>query len=101
MLIISVIKEVPMTKALSIIRAIYLIPSIIAAGVLSQVGPNIITTSVSNTIRSVNTTEVWTEVITTQTTLQNEVWSLFHIMIFLVMMVYVLTQILLLATRKD
>jgi len=101
MLIISTIKEIPTTKAMSISRSIYLIPGMISAALLAQVGPNIVTTSVSNTIRAVNTTEVWTEVITTQTALQNEVWAIFHYMIFIVLFVYVITQILILFTKVD
>jgi len=86
---------------MSISRSIYLIPGMISAALLAQVGPNIVTTSVSNTIRAVNTTEVWTEVITTQTALQNEVWAIFHYMIFIVLFVYVITQILILFTKVD
>ncbi len=101
MLIISTIKEVPTTKALSISRSIYLIPGMIAAALLASVGPNIVTTTISNTITAVNTTEVFTEVITSQTTLQNEVWAIFHYMIFIVLFVYVITQILILFTKVD
>lgn len=100
-LIISVIKEVPNTKSLSIVRAIYLIPSIIAAGVLTQIGPSISTTSVQNTITALNTSEVFQEVITTEITIQNDIWALFHLMLFLVMMIYVISNILLLATRRE
>ena len=101
MLIISTIKEIPSTKALSISRAIYLIPGMIAAALLAGVGPNIVTTSVNNTITALNTSEVFQEVITTQTTLQNEVWAIFHYMIFIVLFVYVITQILILFTKVD
>ncbi len=101
MLIISTIKEVPTTKALSIARSIYLIPGMIAAALLATVGPNITTTSVSNTITALNTSEVFQEVITTQTTIQNEVWAIFHYMLFIVLFVYVITQILILFTKVD
>ncbi len=101
MLIISTIKEVPTTKALSISRSIYLIPGMISAALLAQVGPNIITTSVTNTITALNTSEVFVEVITSETTLQNEVWAIFHYMIFIVLFVYVITQILILFTKVD
>lgn len=101
MLIISTIKEVPMTKALSIVRAIYLIPGVIAAAILTQVGPNIIMPSVTNTILAVNTTEIFEETIDAQIVLQSEVWSLFHFMIMLVMVVYVITQFLLLLTSHE
>ncbi len=101
MLIISTIKEVPTTKALSVARAIYLIPGMISAALLAQVGPNIVTTSVTNTITALNTSEVFQEVITSETTLQNEVWAIFHYMIFIVLFVYVITQILIIFTKID
>ena len=101
MLIIATIKEIPTTKALSIARAIYLIPGMISAILLSQVGPNIITTSVTNTITALNTSEVFQEVITSETTIQNEVWAVFHYMLFLVLFIYIITQILILLTKVD
>ncbi len=101
MLIISTIKEVPMTKALSIVRAIYLIPGVISAGVLSQIGPVIVLPSVTNTILAVNTTEVFQETIDAQITLQSEVWITFHFMLMLTMLVYIITQFLLLMTKKE
>ncbi len=101
MLIISSIRDIPITKALSIIRAIYLFPGVVAAGILAQTGPNIITSNVQNTITSLNTTEVWTETIVSQYPLQNEVWSIFHIFIMLVLMVHVMTQVLMLMTKHE
>ncbi len=101
MLIIATIKEIPTTKALSIARAIYLIPGMISAALLAQVGPNIITNSVNNTITALNTSEVFREVITSETTLQNEVWAIFHYMLFLVLFIYIMTQVLILLTKVD
>lgn len=102
-LIISVIKEVPITRSLAIVRAIFLLPSIIAAGILMSSGINInINTAItSNLIRSINTTQTWTEA-TTQTNqivLQNPVWITFHFLLFIVMSVYVIQQILFLLTK--
>ena len=104
-LIISVIKEVPTTRSLSIIRAIFLMPSVVAAGILASSGVDINLSDVvtSNTIRSVNTTQVWTEA-TNQTNtivLQNPVWITFHFMLFIVLIVYIIIQILFLFTKFD
>ena len=104
-LIISVIKEVPTTRSLSIIRAIFLMPSVVAAGILASSGVDINLSNVvtSNTIRSVNTTQVWTEA-TNQTNtivLQNPVWITFHFMLFIVLIVYIIIQILFLFTKFD
>lgn len=104
MLIISTIKEVPTTKASSIVRAIFLIPGIICAAVLAGSGTSIITDTVTttNTIRNVNTTEVWTETTTQDKSieLQSTVWITVHQMIFLVLIVYVINQIFILFTKK-
>lgn len=100
MLIISTIKEVPMTRSLSIVRAIYLIPGIICAGILSFSGRDILirTENITNLIKDLNTTETWTETIstTTEIELQNEVWITFHFLLFVVMTVYVVAQMLIL-----
>ena len=101
MLIISTIRDVPITKALSIVRAVYLIPGVIAAAVLQNVGPNIVMPEVANTIVAVNTTEVFVETINAQIVLQSEVWTLFHLMLMLIMMVFILTQFLILMTRHE
>jgi len=101
MLIISVIKEVPSTKALSIVRAIYLFPSIFAAGILAQISPTIVLPSVTNTILAVNTTEVFEETIDASIVIQSNVWITFHILLMLVMMIYVITQMLILLTRHE
>lgn len=105
MLIISVVKEIPSTKSLAIARSIFLIPGMVAAGVLASSGINIqvATVDTSNLIRSINTTQTWSE--TTQQinniVLQNPVWQMFHILIFLVLLVYVITQMLNLFTKYD
>ncbi len=103
MLIISTIKEVPMTKALSIVRAIYLFPGILSAAILAFSGRDLLiqTQVITNVIKDLNTTETWTEAITTTTEveLQNEVWITFHFFLFVVMSVYVITQMLILLTK--
>ncbi len=101
MLIIATIKEIPTTKALSIARAIYLVPGMISAALLAQVGPNIVTTNITNTITALNTSEVFQEINTTEIEIQNEVWAIFHYMLFLVLFIYIITQILILFSKVD
>ena len=101
-LIVSKIKEVPTTKILTIARSIYMIPSMIAAAILASSGVNIQVAfmTTNNTIRSVNTTQVWTEA-TTQTNnivLQSPVWQMFHYLLFSVLLIYAIQQILILFT---
>lgn len=92
-----------MTKALSISRAIYLVPGIIAAAILAFSGRDLLirTETISNVIKDLNTTETWTEAIITesQIELQNEVWITFHFLLFIVMVVYVISQMLILLTK--
>ncbi len=57
--------------------------------------------SVTNTIVAINTTEVFQETIDATTVLQSEVWTLFHFMLMLIMTVYVITQFMLLMTKKE
>lgn len=101
-LIISTIKEVPQTKVLSIARSIFMIPSIVASGILASSGVNIqvATVDTSNLIKSINTTQTWTETTTqiNNIVLQNPVWQMFHYLLFVVMLVYVIQQMLILFT---
>ena len=105
MLIISTIKEVPAGKALSITRCIYFIPCIVAAGILANSGVDITinTVDTSTLIQNVNSTETWTQldVQANKIILQNPAWILIHIMMFIVMIVYVITQLLILFTKSD
>ena len=105
MLIISVVKEIPTTKSLAIARSIFLIPGMVAAGVLASSGVNIQVASVttSNLIKSINTTQTWTETTSqiNNIVLQSPVWQMFHVLIFLVLLVYVITQMLNLFTKYD
>lgn len=105
MLIISVIKEIPDTKARAIIRAIYLIPGMIAAAFLGGTGQNITLNTVltnSTTFNATNAT-VFKEV-TNQANfiaLQNPVWGYLHLLIMMVLFVFIANQIYNLLTKND
>ena len=102
-LIVSVIKEVPTTRSLALVRAIFLVPSVIACGILASSGIHIdvATVTTSNVIRSINTTQVWTEATTetNQIVLQNNVWIPFHGMLFIILSFYIFQQIMFLLTK--
>lgn len=105
MLILSVIKEIPDTKQRSIIRAIYLIPGMIAAGFLSRTGMNItLNTVITNSTTKVsNSTQIWNET-TTQINfipLQNDVWGYLHLLLFLVLFIFIINQLYNLMTKSD
>ena len=99
MLIISTVKDVPSEKSGSIVRGIWLIPGIICAFLLASAGPNIIIQDNTNTITSVNTTEVWVEENHAVFELQNPIWVSVHLLIMLILIVYVALQMLTLFTK--
>ena len=98
MLLISIVKDIPTTKILAVARSVYMIPGMVASGILATSGINIqvATVDTSNLIRSINTTQTWTETTNqiNNIVLQNPAWQMFHMLIFLVMLAYVITQIL-------
>lgn len=100
MLIISVIKEIPESKAGSIARSIFLLPGAVCAIVIGSSGVSIGINNTTNTITAVNTTEVWTENIASQILLINPIWVTIHFFIFIVIVFYIITQILNLLTKK-
>jgi hypothetical protein len=105
MLIISTIKEIPNTRASSIIRSIYLIPGMIAAAWLARTGQNVtFNTILTNSTTTVsNSTTIWNEV-TTQTNfvmLQSEVWGYFHLLIMLVLFAFIINQIVNFMTKPE
>lgn len=84
----------------TIARAVFLLPGLICAPVLATSGPDIqiATIDTSNLIKSINTTQTWTET-TLQVhniVLQNPIWLTIHMMIFFVLLMYVIRQFLLL-----
>ena len=105
MLIISVIKEIPDTKSRSIARAVYLIPGMIAAGVMSGTGIhiNMITTMTNSTTISNVTQEVFTEIgtKTDMISLVNPMWMMFHLLIFLTLLIFILNQVYNLLVKTD
>lgn len=105
-LMATAIKEIPDTRANSIARSFFLIPAMIAAAYLAGTGleiagPTILT---NNTIVNLNTTEVFTET-TSQTqsiSIANyPAWSLFHYMMFIILLVFVIRQVLIMVTKSE
>lgn len=105
MLIISSIKEIPNTRASSIIRAIYLIPGMIAAAFLSGTGQKIIfntvltnsTASFPNGTIIQNMSQSSADFIV----LQSPVWGYLHMLIMLVLFIFVINQIYNLLTKPE
>ncbi len=100
-LISTAFKDVPSTKSGAIARAIFVLPSAITALVLAFSGESIKIQSITNTIRDLNSTQVWSETISTEIILLNEMWVLIHFMIFIVIIVYVFTQLMNMLTKIE
>ena len=83
-------------------KIIWLIPSMICAVLLANVGGDInfgnITTD--STLVNANTTETWNETVTFSMvfTLQNPVWVSIHWLFFIIMLIYILFNIIRLIT---
>ena len=105
MLLLSIRADIPMTRASSVVRSIYIVPGIIASAILSGSGLNFTTNIIqrNSTIIAVNTTEVWTETVNEVSwfTLANPVWVTFHGLIALIMIIYVIFQIFSLLTKSE
>ena len=100
MLIISTIREADLGKALSIIRAIYMIPGIICASVLANAGTSITFPSQSSVLIT-ETNATVTQTIASQVVLINPAWILIHYMIMAILVVYVISQMLILLTKIE
>lgn len=100
MLIISTIREADLGKPLSIIRAIYMIPGVICASILANAGNSITLAGQSSTLLT-ETNATITETITSQITLVNPAWILVHYMIMIILIIYVISQMLILFTKIE
>lgn len=116
MLIISAVKETPVTKSQSLIKSIYMIPGIICCILLAGSGVNILldqstTTTTAESIYEVldntngvvvlNSTVTQTDSQTNQFVLQNPVWVILHYMFALILFAYVITQVLKMLMFKE
>lgn len=103
MLIISVAKEIPDSKKHVVLRAIFLVPGMLAAGMLAGSGPNVvINTIITNSTSLANST--WTNSTAHSDTLvilQNPMWGMFHMMIFLVLFVFILFRTISMLEKRD
>ena len=100
MLIISTIKEIPDEKAGALPRVIFLLPGAFCAIILAGNSEVVTSSDTTNTIVSLNTTEAWTESISSSISLIDPVWAAVHYLIFIVIVFYVITQIMNILTKK-
>jgi len=105
LIISSAFKEQKLGSSASAVRVIWILPSIFAAFMLASVGGFDVYLNygnVTNTIKNLNTSEVFTEQFITESkfTLLNPVWIPLHILFFVIMIIYVIWNLLLLFTKR-
>lgn len=109
-LMLTMIIDVPKTRALTLARSMYAIPGIFSAVILSGQGVNIVfPTTITNSTTSLynattntiitNSTTITTEGV--KNLLVNPIWIYFHGLLAAILIVFVIFQILQLLTSKD
>lgn len=110
MLIISIIKEIPMNRSLSITRSVYILMGVICMFMLSNQGlafTGFSETTITNSTLYNNTGTLVSTEITNSTVTQNiklinyPVWVLLHYMFAMVMVFFFILQIVTLFTKTD
>jgi hypothetical protein len=107
LLIASAFKELPATKNLAVIRSIWIMPCIFMMYVLASAGAPIIlqdSFDTTATLINTNTTEVWTETVTTNSkivSIANPVWVTVHLLFFIMLVIYFIWNMLQLLVKRD
>jgi hypothetical protein len=104
MLIISSFKETPMTVSQSAVRVIWLIPSMLCAFVLASAGADIyLSTEIMSdqVLDSNNAVIILTDTTVEKITLLNPIWITMHFLFFIVLLLYVITNVLTLFLKRD
>jgi len=104
MLIISSFKETPMTVSQSAVRVIWLIPSMLCAFVLASAGADIyLSTEIMSdqVLDSNNAIITLTDTTIEKITLLNPIWITMHFLFFIVLLLYVITNVLTLFLKRD
>lgn len=99
MLIASAFKSEGTGSTQNSLKIIWLIPSMICASLLAQVGGNVSFGNATNIITNNSTSTVITESTNFSITLQNPVWVTVHWLFFIILLIYVIINILTLLTK--
>jgi len=99
--------DVPTTKSGSVVRAIWVLPSIYCLIMLAGISGTIyldegVTTS--STLINVNTTETWTETVTTTPNsiiLVEPIWGTVHIIFYMILILYFIWNVLQLLVKRE
>ena len=109
-LLISIIKDIPMSRSMSIARSIYILLGMLCAFAISGMGINITGTTEINIVNATTFNEtndlIFTEITNSTTTtkivmLNFPLWVIVHRAFGLVMAFFFILQILTLLTKKD
>lgn len=98
LLISSAFREIPTSKAGSIARTIWVTLSLIATTLLTNSGPTV--TLQTSTLTNLNTTIITSET-NTITMPDASVWIMFHVLLSIALILFIIFQLLYLATKKD
>lgn len=110
MLMITMIRDVPATRALTLARSMYAIPGIFSAVILSGFSPKIMfpiintnSTTLGYNVSSGLIQDRFAENTTAVTAniLVNPVWTYFHGLLAAILIIFVIFQILQMLTSKD
>lgn len=98
MLIISLAKEQPTKPEFAVARAMYALPGVICFFVLAGTNPDVTSYTVTTNSLTIamNSSEYFnaTETNVYSSQIQSQAWTIFHYMMGLIMLVYVIFQIL-------
>lgn len=94
MTVITLIKDVPQTRNLALTRVFFTIPGLICNGVLAGSGVHIVFFTTNTITKNLNTTQVWSEATTNVLTLQSPVWIMVHVMFFMTLFWFIVTQVM-------
>ncbi len=101
--IISLIVDIPQTRNLALTRVFFTIPGMILCGVLASSGIhiNFLTTTATHVTKLFNgtnnhliTNSTTTDLVTNQITLTSPVWIMVHVMFFMVLFWFIVSQIM-------
>lgn len=103
MTLITLVKDIPQTRNLSLSRVFFTIPGMIMAGVLAGSGTHInflnttathITKTFNGTTNLLITNSTTTDLISNQITLVSPVWTMVHVMFFMILFWFIVSQIM-------
>lgn len=107
MLIATAFREAPAMRSQSIVRSIWILAPIFCMYMLASAGATIVLhddITTTSTLINANTTETWTETVTTEQqeiTLLQPVWVTLHFLFFIMLIIYFIWNMLNLLVKRE